>query len=164
MKSPKGRRVAIAAGAVALIVLAVAVVTVRDRISERWWLWRLKSSSETERVRAHERLVAMKSRNYILFVFDSVFDIDIGTAGRVSRSEILAFVYNRIRDMDPKIMDPEFIADVLMDEIAAGTERGIRIQHFLEAWRRDRGEPSTIDRPGLSAIFKEWYPPASTRD
>ncbi len=57
----KGRRVAIGEGAVAIVVLAVAVVVSRDRIREEWHLHVLRTGYAEERLAAAKRLGELRS-------------------------------------------------------------------------------------------------------
>ena len=62
MVKTKGRRVALAAGAMGIATIALAAFLGRDRIAEEWWLWRFsRGLGIEEKTRAIERLGELRS-------------------------------------------------------------------------------------------------------
>ena len=62
---PKGRRLAITTGAIALLVLGVAAFAARDRIIETWYIWKIESANIKERDAAIHYLSSIKSERSI---------------------------------------------------------------------------------------------------
>src|SRR5262245_6226928 len=58
---PPGKRIALIAGAVALVAVVGGVVTTLGRLREEWSIWQLSSEDEVTRFYAAEVLVTMQS-------------------------------------------------------------------------------------------------------
>src|SRR5262245_48550210 len=61
MPSPRGKRIALIAGTVAVIAIVVGIVASWGRLREEWYIWRLSSEDEEIRSHAAEVLVRMQS-------------------------------------------------------------------------------------------------------
>jgi hypothetical protein len=60
MRSTKGRRVAIATGAIAVVVIALVAFIGRDWIAEEWWIYRLRSRDDETRIQAATKIAERK--------------------------------------------------------------------------------------------------------
>ena len=52
MAAPRGKRVTLLAGSVAVLALAAGIVASWGRLREEWYLWRLSSPNESTRQQA----------------------------------------------------------------------------------------------------------------
>ena len=64
--------VAAASAGLALLVLAVFAVTMRERLSEAWYVWRLEAGDQAEKDRAAEALAAMGSPRVAGYLYEKV--------------------------------------------------------------------------------------------
>src|SRR5262245_33412593 len=61
MPVPRGKRIALLAGAVAVLALVAPGVAAKDRLREQWYLWQLSSRDADVRQQAIDVLADMKS-------------------------------------------------------------------------------------------------------
>src|SRR5262245_24653206 len=61
MPAPRGKRVALVVGTIAVVARVGGSMTAWDRLIEPWHIWRLSSEDPKARYHAVEALVAMKS-------------------------------------------------------------------------------------------------------